>query len=74
MLRFAVLNEITATLATNPDTPIDENLFEVVGKKFNIKKTLASEYYYDAKKVMQEGLFTKLLITDDGAEIKTPKG
>jgi hypothetical protein len=50
MLKFAVLNEVNATLQNNPDTAIDEYLFEVVGEKFNIKKTLASEYYYEAKK------------------------
>jgi hypothetical protein len=27
--------------------PIDENLFEKVGKEFGIKKTLASELYYE---------------------------
>jgi hypothetical protein len=27
--------------------PIDENLFEKVGKEFGIKKTLASDLYYE---------------------------
>jgi hypothetical protein len=34
---------------TNPNQAIDESLFEQVGEEFNIGKTLASEYYYEAK-------------------------
>ena len=29
---------------------VDEFLFETVGEKYGIGKTLASEYYYDQKK------------------------
>lgn len=46
MFGFAVWNEIKTILQMRPDTAIDESLFETVGKKFNIGKTLASEYYY----------------------------
>jgi hypothetical protein len=49
-LQFAVFNKITQTLAMEPSLPIDESLFEKVGKELNIEKTLASEYYYAAKK------------------------
>lgn len=49
-LMFAVWNEANHILKSNPETPIDEALFECIGKKFYIGKTLASEYYYDAKK------------------------
>ena len=47
---FAVYIEIQNTLESNPCTPIDAGLFETVGKKFNLGKTLTSEYYYEAKK------------------------
>lgn len=49
MKKFAVWNEITLILKTEPDIPVDEYLFETVGKKFGLGKTLASEYYYAAK-------------------------
>ena len=49
---FAVFNEIRTIVKENSDTPIDIGLFEAVGKKFNIGKSLAEEYYYDAKKYM----------------------
>ena len=51
-LRFAVLNEVNNILSRNPWQPIDVGLFEEVGKKFCIGKTLAQEYYYSAKKIM----------------------
>ena len=47
---FAVYTEIQSRLECNPSTPIDAGLFETVGKKFNLGKTLTSEYYYEAKK------------------------
>lgn len=50
MLSIGVLNEVTSMLKMNPDLNIDDCLFETVGKKFNIGKTLANEYYYSAKK------------------------
>ena len=44
-------------LEENPNTPIDDCLFETVGQKFNIGKTLASEYYYEAREChKKEGL------------------
>lgn len=46
----AVWNEITRIRQMDPDIPIDEELFEIVGKKLGLGKTLASEYYYDEKK------------------------
>jgi hypothetical protein len=49
MLMFAVWNEIILIKKMNPDTPIDDGLFESVGKKFALGKTLCSEYYYSAK-------------------------
>lgn len=70
---FAVLNAVNAELQANPSTAIDAALFETVGKQFNIGKTLAGEYYYAAKGVLENGRFTHLLITGDAAEIETPK-
>lgn len=71
LLKFAVLNEVTATLAMKPSTPIDECLFETIGEKFNIKKTLASEYYYDAKKTIENGEFRRIRISTDSVEIES---
>lgn len=39
-----------------PDTPIDEAFFERIGKEFNLGKTLAAEYYYDAKRMFSRRL------------------
>lgn len=50
MFTLAVWQEIQNTLIDKPETPIDTYLFETVGKKFSIGKTLASEYYYAVKK------------------------
>jgi hypothetical protein len=50
ILSVAVWNEITLIRKMNPETPIDESLFEEVGKKFCLGKTLAREYYYSEKK------------------------
>ncbi|SDA27050.1 hypothetical protein SAMN05216315_1325 [Nitrosospira sp. Nsp18] len=50
MYQVAIWNEITLIRQMEPDTPVDENLFETVGKKFGLGKTLASEYYYSEKK------------------------
>lgn len=36
-------------LEDNPEMPIDEHLFEIVGNKFAIGKTLAAELYYQYK-------------------------
>ena len=45
-LEFAVFNEIVNIRRSDPDQAIDAVLFEGVGEKFNIGKTLAEEYYY----------------------------
>lgn len=39
-------------LEVEPKTRIDNEFFERVGQKFNIGRTLASEYYYEAKNFM----------------------
>jgi hypothetical protein len=49
MLEFAVLGRVREIKAENPDTPIDESLFEEIGKELGICKTLVGEYYYSAK-------------------------
>ena len=48
-LKFAVFVAATKMLKENPNMPIDEYLFEIVGGKYAIGKTLAAEYYYEAK-------------------------
>lgn len=45
-LRYAVCNEIKTIRKMEPGTAIDEGLFERVGSKFNIGKTLAADLYY----------------------------
>lgn len=47
---FQVWNRVREIQRQEPDTPISEALFERVGKEFNLGKTLASEYYYIAKR------------------------
>lgn len=47
--KYAIYYEAKRLLRENPETPMDEYFFEKIGKKFNIGKTLASEYYYKAK-------------------------
>lgn len=49
-LMFAVWSEVNRKLVESESMPIDEYLFEIVGKKFYIGKTLTGEYYYAAKK------------------------
>ena len=51
-LRFAVLNAVGDILSKTPDTPIDKQLFEQVGGPLAIGATLATEYYYQAKKII----------------------
>lgn len=47
-LKFEVFNTIIDAVKRDPGTAIDSQLFEDVGKKFNIGKTLAEEYYREA--------------------------
>ncbi len=49
-LKWGVYSRV---IALAKDSPIDEALFAIVGKEFNIGKTLASEYYYSAKEQSQ---------------------
>lgn len=49
---YSVWLDIKKAKAINPSTPIDAALFESVGKKYNIGKTLASDYYYEAVKII----------------------
>lgn len=51
-LKFAVWNEVCDIRQRSPETPIDVELFAQVGRKFNLGKTLASEYYYEVARVM----------------------
>lgn len=49
-LRVAVLNRVREILASEPETPIDDGLFEHVGAEFDIGKTLANKLYYEAER------------------------
>lgn len=51
-LRFAIYNAVSSILRTEPDTPVDEQLFDRVGRKFAISKTKANDLYYQAKAMM----------------------
>lgn len=53
---FAVHIEVKRILASAPDTPIDEHLFERVGKPLGLGKTLAGEFYYAVEKQMNPRL------------------
>jgi hypothetical protein len=44
--KLKVWHDVKDTIRMNRETPIDAALFEKVGKKHAIGKTLASEYYY----------------------------
>lgn len=51
-LKFGVLNEVRRIIAMEPKTKIDGALFERVGARFNIGKTLCAEYYYSVNKAL----------------------
>jgi hypothetical protein len=51
---FAVYQEINRIRTETPTRPIDEGLFDEVGDKFGIGKTLADEYYYYWKGVREQ--------------------
>ena len=53
LLRFQVYNRVNEILASNPRTPVDEALFELVGDEFDIGKTLCSKLYYQAKRLSE---------------------
>lgn len=50
LLRWAVHDEVTRIRSMEPDTPTDEALFERVGAKFHVAKTLCAELYYSAER------------------------
>lgn len=50
-LEFGVWNEIRGIIDQEPETKVDTALFEKVGARFNIGKTLCSEYYYSVNKL-----------------------
>lgn len=51
-LKFQIWNEVREMRSRDPDRAIDEHLFEEIGEKHGLGKTLASEFYYEAKKIM----------------------
>jgi len=56
-LKFKVYQAVRARIAPTlecPDgVPVDAELFEAIGKELGIGKTLASEYYYTAKALVE---------------------
>lgn len=53
MYQYAVYNEIKIRLKEDPKPSIGDALFEEVGKKFNLGKTLVQEYYYGVEKLLE---------------------
>jgi hypothetical protein len=47
-LRTAVWNDVMAAIKRDPERPVDESLFEEVGKAHATGKTLTAELYYEA--------------------------
>jgi hypothetical protein len=56
VLRFDVYLRIENILRTQPDTGIDDSLFETVGAQVGIGKTLCNEMYYEAKELLNKSL------------------
>lgn len=50
-IQWELFNSVQLMLKEKPETVIDNEFFTLVGKLFNIGRTLASEYYYEAKKM-----------------------
>lgn len=48
-LRFRVWNMVSEIRRREPETPIDEALFERIGRQLGAGKTLVSELYYEVK-------------------------
>ncbi|TCV85869.1 hypothetical protein [Sulfurirhabdus autotrophica] len=49
-IMWPLFGHVQHIIEHSPETPIDNEFFEQVGSKFAIGKTLASKYYYEAKK------------------------
>jgi hypothetical protein len=52
ILPFDVYVRIQQILVVDPDTRIDDFLFERVGDQVGIKKTLCNELYYEAERLL----------------------
>lgn len=52
--QWPLVNRIREIRAADPTRALDGSLFEEVGKEFDLGKTLASDYYYDAKKTAEK--------------------
>ncbi len=59
LLKFAVYLRVCEL---HLNRPLDDRLFGDVGREFNIGKTLAKEYYYDAAKRTSLPIGVKLLL------------
>ena len=52
LLSVAVYNAVNDKLKRDPETPIDKSLFDEIGRPFAIGATLAGEFFYYQKQVM----------------------
>lgn len=46
----AIYKRVSEIKAKNPETPIDESFFEVIGKEYGVCRSLANKYYYKERK------------------------
>lgn len=57
---WELYNYAQQLLNEKPSTPVDLSFFDGIGKRFNVGRTLASEYYYEAQNVLKDlGLLNK---------------
>jgi hypothetical protein len=61
-LRFAVYNEIRQTLSMKPETTIDDELFEEIGGRLGIGKTLVKNFYRSARDLVEQPTIADVLL------------
>jgi hypothetical protein len=61
-LRFAVYNELRRTVHANPERPIDDELFEKIGGRLGIGKTLVKDYYRSARDLIEQPTAADVLL------------
>ncbi len=55
-LKVEVYIKLRRYLKNNPDVPIDEHLFELIGKEVGISRSLANKLYYEGKDFLDDTL------------------
>jgi hypothetical protein len=63
-LQNAVYCAVSETRQRDPDRPIDDLLFEDVGKQFSVGKTLAKDYYRSAREFWERPTVLDALLKD----------